>query len=371
MDLLKMKLKITQSLNKQNIILKTIITQNKQIMKKLSLILIGLFFVPTLFLTSCDEGEIVDDTPRFTILKNHVLAEGMDIGKIIKNADDQMFVVPAPTTEADLPAFLNKYYIIDIRSASAFAGKRIEGAKNIGFGDILTEGANAKAAGKPALVVCYTGQTACYATALMRMYGFSNTQALKWGMSSWANDTAGPWNGKKTSNPVLDNMGNWNSNAAPTTPTFTTTPFISLMSTDGHTLLQQRVQAIVDEVVADGGFKSVANTELLANPTDYYINNFFDDAHFTGFGHVAGAYRIKPISFESNVKNLDPSAKIVTYCYTGQTSAVVTACLRVLGYDAYSVSFGMNGFYYDNPFWSGISNHWGDKYIAGLPYAIN
>ena len=137
-------------------------------MKKLSLILIGLLFVPTLFLTSCDEGEVVEETPRFTILRDYVVANGMDINKIITNDEGAKFVAPAPAL-ADLTTFLDKYYIIDIRNSTDFQANHIEGAKNITFGNILAEGENAKTAGKPALVVCYTGQTACYATALMRM----------------------------------------------------------------------------------------------------------------------------------------------------------------------------------------------------------
>ena len=43
----------------------------------------------------------------------------------------------------------------------------------------------AATADKPILVVCYTGQTACYATSLLRLYGYEDTQALKWGMSGW------------------------------------------------------------------------------------------------------------------------------------------------------------------------------------------
>ncbi|SDX52792.1 Rhodanese-related sulfurtransferase [Lutibacter oricola] len=331
-------------------------------MKKLSLLLIGLLFVPALFLTSCDQGEEVEETPRFTILRDYVVANGMDINKIITNEDGAKFVVPAPAL-ADLNTFLDKYYIIDIRKADAFGANHIEGAKNIAFGDILTEGANAKTAGKPALVICYTGQTACYATALMRMYGYTNTQALKWGMSGWNDATASPWNGKIGSNPAQGDS-NWTTSAAPTTPTFTETPFIALTSTSGSTLLKQRVE----QAVADG-FKTVVNTDVLTSPESYYINNFFSDAHYTGFGHIKGAYRINPITFGENTIHLDPSKKIVTYCYTGQTSAVITACLNVLGYDAYSLTFGMNGLYYDNSFWAGVSNHWGSKYVAGLPYA--
>ena len=182
-------------------------------------------------------------------------------------------------------------------------------------------------------------------------------------MSGWNDATANKWNGKIGSNPA-EGHTNWTTAGAPTTPTFTETPFIALTSTSGATLLKQRVEAAVA-----AGFKTVANTDVLASPENYYINNFFSDAHYTGFGHVNGAYRINPVTFAEQTINLDPNSKIVTYCYTGQTSAVITACLNVLGYDAYSLTFGMNGLYYDNPFWSGISNHWGDKYIAGLPYA--
>ena len=38
---------------------------------------------------------------------------------------------------------------------------------------------------------------------------------------------------------------------------------------------------------------------------------------------------------------------VVVYCYTGQTSAHMAAYLRVLGYDAKSLLFGMNGMSYD------------------------
>ena len=55
---------------------------------------------------------------------------------------------------------------------------------------------------------------------------------------------------------------------------------------------------------------------------------------------------INPTSGEEfAMTNLDPSKKIVTYCYTGQTSAVITAYLRVLGYEAYSLKFGLNKLY--------------------------
>ena len=95
---------------------------------------------------------------------------------------------------------------------------------------------------------------------------------------------------------------------------------------------------------------------------DYYVNNYFSAEHYTGFGHVDGAVRINPLLIDDCSK-LDPNGKVVTYCYTGQTSAVITAYLNVLGFDAYSLLFGMNGLSHSNSFWDagGVTNHWGTR----------
>ena len=332
-------------------------------MKRLHLILIGLLLIPSLFLTSCDQGDTPETTitPAFTTMKDYMIANDLDINKVINNGIN--FVVGAPA-DTDLDAFLNKYYIIDIRSAADFSTKgHIAGAKNVAFANILTEGAAAQAAGKPALVVCYTGQTACYATALMRMYGYSNTQALKWGMSGWNESTAYAWNNAIGNE--ANGHANWSYGAAPSNMVFDD-PEISSLSTIGETILKSRVELAVQE-----GFKTVKGTDVLNSPNNYFINNYFSSAHYTGFGHINGAYRINPLTLADNsYRGLDPTQKVVTYCYTGQTSAVVTACLRVLGYDAYSLTFGMNGMFNANPFWSdpAITNQWGaDSKPKSLP----
>ncbi|MDO9276731.1 MAG: rhodanese-like domain-containing protein [Lutibacter sp.] len=328
-------------------------------MKKLSLLLIGLLLIPTLFLSSCDKGDdsVVNTTPSFTVLKDYMLANNLDINTI--DADK---AIGAPTLET-LDAFLAKYYIIDIRSAVDYASKHITGAKNVAFANILAEGTAAGT--KPILIVCYTGQTACYATALMRMYGFKNTQALKWGMSGWNSTTAGAWNGKIGVEEAKGHA-NWSYNPAPTNMVFTN-PLITTLSTDGATILKSRIEAVVAE-----GFKTVTGTEVLNSPNNYFINNYFSSADYAAFGHIKNAYRINPLLLADNsYLNIDPSSKVVTYCYTGQTSAVVTACLRVLGYDAYSMSYGMNGLYHTNTAWT--LNQWGvgTNVPKNLPFAAN
>ena len=332
-------------------------------MKKLSFILIALFLVPTLFLTSCDKGDdnIVVETPRFDILKDYIIANDLDIMKINDGK-----VAGAPTSES-LNDFLDTYYILDIRGAADFAKNHIEGAKNIVFTDILTEGENAKNAGKPALIVCYTGQTACYATALMKLYGYSNTKALKWGMSGWSSDTSASWDGKIGVN-IAQGHANWSTDTAPQNETFNVTPYINSLASNGNAILKERVEQVVSEK-----FKTVVNADVLNSPQNYQIINYFSEAHYSGFGHIKGAFRINPITFNDNFQNLDPTKKVAVYCYTGQTSALITACLRVLGYDAYSLTFGMNGLFYDNPYWNTpVSNHWGvDGKPKNLPWVTN
>lgn len=326
-------------------------------MKKLSLYLIGLLLIPSLFLNSCDRGVDItqSSTPTFTLMKDYMTANNLDLDKVLSSPDGVKFVT-APPADADLNAFLAKYYIIDIRSASDFANGHIQGAKNVPFANILTDATNAGS--KPILVVCYTGQTACYGTALLRLYGYSNTQALKWGMAGWNSATAGSWNNNIGS--PADGNANWSYSAAPANLVFSD-PSISSFSTDGSQILKDRVEQVVTD-----GFKGVSATDVLATPSTYFINNFFSAADYQSFGHIANAYRINPLKLADNsYLGLDPRTKVATYCYTGQTSAVITAYLRVLGYDAYSIKFGMNGLFNSNSAW--ISNKWSASVPKNLP----
>ena len=336
-------------------------------MKNLSLIIIGLLFVPTLLLTSCDSGDdAVVLEPSFTILKNHMIANNLDIPDIISNTYGEKFVAAAPDALAEVDDFLARYQVIDIRGKADYDASHIPGAKNVELKDILLEGA---ATTKPILVVCYSGQSACFATSLMRMYGFEHTQALKWGMAGWNSTLSGSWN-KHIGSSFGENHPNWSTEAAPANLTFSDPEFASL-KTDGDELLKQRVQQTLDYVVLNGFGSIVAapagpNNNVLDNPQDFHINNFFNPADYDAFGHIKGAYRIYPLSLENDeYLALDPSAKCVTYCYTGQTSVVITAVLRVLGYDALSLINGMNGMYHTNSAWT--SNHWSPEYAKDYP----
>ena len=296
----------------------------------------------TLVFTGCKEDTDTFDASQE--LQNYLVENSMDLSLIILN-DDGKFVTAA-TQDIDLSG----KYIMDIRSADAFGIGHIADAVNVAFVDILTA---ATQADKPILVVCYSGQTACYATSLLRLYGYSDAQALKWGMSGWNSDFDG-WTAKVGNE--ADGHANWTTDAAPTNLVFDN-PTISSSLADGAGILKERVEAVVA-----AGFKTVSGTDALNNPGTYFINNYFSETDYLGFGHIDGAKRVLPLLIsDGTINNLDPNAKVVTYCYTGQTSAVVTAYLNVLGYEAYSMTYGMNGIFNDNTAW--VKNRWND----GIP----
>ncbi len=265
-------------------------------MKKLSIYLIGLLLVPAFFLTSCDSGDDPGttpvSTPAFTLMTEYMVQNSLDVNNILVNTDNQKFVVAAPAEAALVDGFLATYHIMDIRSADAFSTSHVNGAINVAFSDILTEAASAS---KPILVVCYTGQTACYATALLRMYGHSSTRALKWGMSGW-NSATDSWTAKVGTH--ANGHNNWSSDIAPSNQTFDD-PVISTSLTDGLAILKQRVEAVVGSTNGFGD-ATVSGTDVIANPGNYFINNYFSDTDYAGFGHIDGAKRINPFTLADN-----------------------------------------------------------------------
>ncbi len=298
-----------------------------------------MLLIPTVLFTSCKDDEVKE--PTALTLTNYMKTSSVDLTQIA----DGFVYGTLPANDGEIATWAGNFYIMDIRSSNDFNAGHIAGAHNVAFANILTESANAT---KPILMVCYTGQTACYATALLRMYGKMDTKALKWGMSSW-NTSLDRWSTSVGNS--ANGHANWTNAAAPTPSTYEL-PTIESSLTEGNAILKERVE----KVVADG-FKTVSGVDVLTTPANYYINNYFSDADYLAYGHINGAFRISPLTIADDyVKKLDPSKKIVNYCYTGQTSAILTAYLRVLGYDAYSMSFGMNGIYNNNTAWG--SNKW-------------
>ena len=302
-------------------------------MKKFFTYMIVALVIPAFLLTGCKKEE---EENKYEILVDYLKSQSLDVNTMHAQVDGQGWAVSATALNANI----NDYYIIDIRSAADFNAGHIAGAVNTTLPNILTEAA--KAGDKKIIIVCYSGQVAAYALAACRLSGFPKTFFLKWGMSAW-NASKDVWTGKIAD--IAIGHANW----VPFTESplsFAANvdkgkiPFVKSASDDGAMILKDRVAAVLAE-----GAKFVQPTDVLNNPENYFINNYWSVANVqeNGNAHIKGANRILPLTLAANeIKFIDADKKVVTYCWTGQTSAAVTFYLKVLGFDAYGLQWGCN-----------------------------
>lgn len=306
-------------------------------MKKYFIYTILFALVASISFTGCKETETSggEEAVAYETLTTYLTQNSMDLPDVLTS-----WIVGRPASIDDVPSFIGTYDIFDLRSAADFAAGHIDGAINVTFGNLLE---SAQATTKPILCVCYTGQSASHACVALRLSGYSDAVVLMWGMSGWTSTLSGPWLGNSGDDNGVAGVGhaNWTTDATTATSTFDS-PVISTTATDGASILAERVDAMLS-----GGFKGVPSATVLDNPESYFINNFWGQTDVDHYGHIAGAHRVQPLSIANGeIGKLDPSQQICTYCWTGQTSSMVTAYLNVLGYNATSLKFGANSMIY-------------------------
>jgi len=310
-------------------------------MKKLIKLMFVFMLVPALTFVSCNKSDDDDNggsqpqVNAYEVLKTYLVQNNMDLDDI--TAANGGFVITADAINAK---GTGDYFIVDIRQEADFNTAHIDGAVRTTLGEILTA---VQGATKPIVVVCYTGQTACHAVVALRLSGYMDAKALKWGMAGWNSQFSAAWE-TKTGDIALTSP-NWVAAPGTITPSadFSAPTFTSLYTT-GPEILTERVNYMLSQ-----GFKTVANTDVLGTPSNYFINNYWKTTDVETYGNITGAYRILPLTLENNeFKHLDAGKTVVTYCWTGQTSSIVTAYLTIMGYDAKSLTFGTNGMIYSN-----------------------
>ena len=256
----------------------------------------------------------VVEKAEFDVVKAAVAAYLAKPSGNIKPEDLHMRIV-----EKDAP------YIVSLRSAEDYAKGHIPGAVNLTFGQLSTLPKD-----EDIVVYCYTGQSASMATAVLGIQGYSVLN-LRHGMSSWSNDpdvyvrrysgAAGydtettPNTGGSYAMPKLENTSSSDDAAIVAAAAATVAPkFISAKD--------------LSVKIAEGEKMAI----LSVRKADAYAA-----------GHIPGAINIGLSSLVDNLDKINPDAPAYVYCYTGHSAAQGTALLQMLGYDAYSLSFGMCG----------------------------
>jgi rhodanese-related sulfurtransferase len=311
--------------------------RNKMNLRKLYYLML---IIPMLFVyTGCSDDDTT--TPPVTVNETQVLVDYLEANgdpvsgfpKMVKASDVNANVLAGGT-----------WAIIDIRDADTYAAGHIQGAVNVSQKEVLDyyETNNLETKEK-VVVVCFSGQSAAWVNGLLWTAGKTNTFDMKWGMCSWSATTSGSWTGANVNNSRATEFVT----TATAKPAAGDLPTLTTGETTGSAILRARVETIFAE-----GFGGAATSSdaIYGDLSANFILNYWGEADYS-WGHIAGAMQYTPkaaLSVEADLKTLPTDKTVAVYCYTGQTSAHVSSYLRVLGYDAKSITFGVNGMSHDD-----------------------
>jgi rhodanese-related sulfurtransferase len=234
--------------------------------------------------------------------------------------------------------------VIDIRPKNQFSEGHIKGAVNIKFEELpsyFEKGIKPFTFDK-IIIVCTDGQLSCYTTCLLRLRGYGNVYAMRWGMSAWNKKYADAgWlsglSGKFESK--LEKTVNERSSIL-------AMPELNTGKQTGKEIGDIRFASVFAE--GTGNILITAD-EVFANPQKYFIINLERKDKYED-GHIPGAVRYKPegtLGFPEEMGSIPADKTIVVYCGTGHNSGFATAFLRLFGYNAHTLKYGNNGFMHD------------------------
>ena len=232
----------------------------------------------------------------------------------------------------------NDPYVMSIRSSTQYEKGHIPTAHLFSWSTLFTDENLSKLPDDDTqiVVVCYTGHTASMIASMLGMNGF-NTTVLKWGMTSWSDDTDVA--------PSRYNRGTDTKN------------YEVFVGTDAGSMGDAEIAGPTDaEIIYE------AANGYLSNGPRYY--NAADLAAILGDGdtdndpfvlsirgasdyetaHIPSAVNMAwrtLFAMENLVQLPADDTMIVVVCYTGQTASHVTAALNILGYNATTLKHGM------------------------------
>jgi len=254
---------------------------------------------------------------EFDVVKDAVADYLADKAGNVKASDLNMRIA-----EGDAP------YIVSLRKAEDYAKGHIPGAVNVAFGELATLPKD-----KEILVYCYTGQSASFGAAVLGVLGYDVNNLLH-GMSSWSDD-ADVYVSR------FNPEAHQGDNKVETTPnqggSYSLPQLDNTASSDPAEIILAAAKTVSPKYItpADLNMK-------IAEGEDMTILSVRKPEHYAA-GHIPGAINIGLGALMDNLSQINPDAPVYVYCYTGHSAAQATAVLQMLGYDAYSLKFGMCG----------------------------
>jgi rhodanese-related sulfurtransferase len=234
--------------------------------------------------------------------------------------------------------------VIDLRPSSLFSEGHIKKAVNKRFQElpVYFETGIRPFEYDKIILVCDDGQISSYATCLLRLKGYGNVYAMRWGMSAW--------NKKYAESGWLKNVsGRYENNLEKKIneqPAAKGMPDLKTGLRNGEEISEARIRKLFEEGT---GSILISADEVFKDPQRYIIINL-DRRDKYEDGHIPGAIRYKPestLGFIDEMATIPSDKTVVLYCGTGHNSGFATAYLRLFGYDARTLKYGNNGFMHD------------------------
>jgi len=313
-------------------------------MKKLfSLLLVVLFMgVLVLGLVGCGteeaveapEEEMVDEEPADEEAVEETEEEpeeALDAGEVLLEAAKDFFagvatdnnIMPPAEVKDMLDSNPNSILILDIRSAEDFEAGHIPGAVHSPWaevGNIMDR----LPRNKPVVVACYSGQTAGQTVGVLRMAGFNNVKSLQSGISlGWVEAAGLP----------LDDTG---MNAAADLDS------VSSPADEKEEIIWEAAKEFFAAVASGNNIipGPELNDALESNPNSFYVLDIRSADDYAE-GHIVGSVHSPWAELGNLLEDLPSTRPIVVGCYSGQTAGQTVGVLRLLGFDAYSLQFGV------------------------------
>lgn len=275
-------------------------------------------------------------TDKFDILIEYIETSGDFI-----NSEE----VPAAVGANEVMDALQKnIHIIDIRTPEDFAEGHISGAVNVAFKDLIDYFENKinPTTFEKIFLFSSDGQAAFFSTGLLRLLGYSNVFPVRYGMCAWDRSIAEQYWLKHISSKYSERI---------TTETYQKAepgqyPQIISEFDNGYDILRERALELLQQP-----YKTyVAGIDkVMEDPSKFYIVCYWKEEYYKA-GHIPGAIHYIPkksLARSTHLNTLPTDKPVLVYCNAGNHSSTVTAYLRILGYDAYSLYYGSNSFMYD------------------------
>jgi rhodanese-related sulfurtransferase len=348
-------------------------------MSKHNLISIIYFLICILLLSGCEKDKITAPLDVKLDTSAEFLLYLEDEGDIINNS------VPPVIQALEVYNNLPDYLIIDLRDSLNYNNGHIQGSKNIGKDSLFSYVQGNYSRFSKVVLISASGQTAAYYSSLLHLAGFNNIYYMNYGMASWNVLFASVW---------MDRLYTYNdpsffSYTLYSKRKYTPLPVINLKtpSESMQDLMKERVEGLIKEGFDEDYSSVYSQTSMTFNywlhisPNQYTICTgpimlYSSNPYVTNTYHLIGSvfYQVfpDPSDFRSTsyLQTVPSDSSVAVYSATGQESAFYTAYLRLLGYDARSILFGVNNIDYNMLFRASelIPFAFKTSYIMNFPY---